>query len=190
MGASLIGIDEVGRGCWAGPLLVVAARSSGELPTGLADSKRISKDKRQRLAPLIKAACDIGEGWVSPKEIDELGLSKAMQLGVMRALLAIEAQPHEIIIMDGNINYCAAKFRESRAVIDADALYPVVSAASIWAKVARDTYMAELDEKYAMYQFAQHVGYGTALHKQMLLLHGVSDIHRRSFKPIAALEAL
>jgi ribonuclease HII len=185
----MIGIDEVGRGCWAGPLLVVAARQKTDLPAGLDDSKRLSRDKREQLAPLIYKSCDLGEGWVSAAEIDKLGITESMYLGVLRALLKIEAKTDELILMDGNINYCAPKFREAKAVIGGDALHPIISAASIWAKVRRDRYMVALPEDYAKYEFHKHVGYGTAQHKHLLEKHGVSDQHRKSYRPIADLLA-
>lgn len=182
----MIGIDEVGRGCWAGPLLVVAARFIAKPPVGLADSKVLSKPKREQLLPLIKNTCDIGEGWVTAAEIDKHGLTAAMRLGVARALRAINANYNEEIIMDGTINYCSEQFTQVRCVAKADALYPVVSAASIYAKVTRDTVMATLEPQYAKYEFAKHVGYGTKLHQQLLRLHGPSDIHRLSFAPVKA----
>lgn len=181
-----IGIDEVGRGCWAGPLLVVAARQTGDLPAGLKDSKLLSKKKRELLKYDIELACDIGEGWVMPAEIDHLGLSEAMRLGTKRALEALDAKHHEKIIFDGNINFCDSAFIKASAVVDADALFPIVSAASIYAKVKRDQYMAELPERYAVYEFAKHVGYGTKAHTDALKLHGICDQHRKSFKPIQA----
>jgi ribonuclease HII len=186
----MIGIDEVGRGCWAGPLLVVAARQKTELPSGLADSKVLSKKKRNAYAPLIAQTCDTGEGWVTSREVDQLGLTEAMRLGVLRALMAIDARSDEIIIMDGDINYCAAKYRNASAVIDADAIYPIVSAASIHAKVARDAYMTALGGDLAVYGFDKHVGYGTKLHHEMLLLYGISKEHRMSFTPIRKLATL
>ena len=134
----MIGIDEVGRGCWAGPLVVVAARLVGTLPTAIADSKVLSKKKRELLFDDIEIACDIGEGWVTPAEVDTLGLTEGMRLAVQRALVALSARQDEVIIMDGNINYCPAEFIQSQAVIDADATHPIVSAASIYAKVLRD----------------------------------------------------
>jgi ribonuclease HII len=184
---AMIGIDEVGRGCWAGPLLVVATRQVADLPTSLADSKVLSKKKRETLFYEIALCCDIGEGWVQPKEIDDLGLTKAMYLAVQRALLALGAMPDEKIIMDGNINYCPSLYLNAEAVIDADATHPVVSAASIYAKVLRDKYMAELAPEYAKYQFGKHVGYGTKLHSEMLKVHGVCDLHRLSYKPIQSI---
>lgn len=183
----VIGIDEVGRGCWAGPLLVVAARNRVKLPDGLRDSKKVSRLVRSQLKELIDKYCDIGEGWVMPLEIDHLGLSEAMRLGTERALAAIEAREDETIIFDGHINYCDEKFIRSSAVIKADDMFPIVSAASIYAKVVRDKYMAELPERYAIYEFDRHVGYGTKLHSELLKKHGVSDMHRRSFKPIKEL---
>lgn len=180
----MVGIDEVGRGCWAGPLLVVAARQTAELPQGVADSKVLSKKKREALFFDISLACDMGEGWVPAAEIDKVGLTKAMYLGVERALLALNASADEEMVMDGNINYCLPSYFNSTAVIDADATHPIVSAASIYAKVLRDKYMAELSIEYARYQFGKHVGYGTKLHNEMLKIYGVSDIHRKSYKPI------
>lgn len=182
-----VGIDEVGRGCWAGPLLVVAARQIGELPTGLKDSKLLSRKKRESLFYDIQLTCEIGEGWVMPAEIDRLGLSESMRVATQRALEGLSAKKDETIIFDGNINYCDASFFKASAVIDADALFPVVSAASVYAKVTRDKYMAGLPERYGNYEFARHVGYGTKLHLELLKKFGVSDMHRRSFAPVKAL---
>jgi ribonuclease HII len=180
----MIGIDEVGRGAWAGPLLVVAARHSMVLPDGLADSKVMSRRSREQQKQLIETTCDLGEGWVEPAEIDQFGLTKAMQLGVKRALESINAAPTEAIIMDGHINYCPATYTNVQAIIDADATHPIVSAASIYAKVTRDNYMAELAKTFPEYGFESHVGYGTAKHKAALATHGVTFVHRLSYKPI------
>jgi ribonuclease HII len=182
-----IGIDEVGRGCWAGPLLIVAARQTKELPAGLKDSKQLSKLRRESFIEAIKDSCDIGEGWIMPAEIDRLGLTTAMQLGVERALDAISATAKETIIMDGNINFCDKKYVKASAIVAADDLFPIVSAASIYAKVTRDNYMADLPQRYQKYEFKSHVGYGTALHAKLLQEFGVSDMHRHSFAPIRKL---
>lgn len=180
----MIGIDEVGRGSWAGPLVVVAARLIGELPKGVADSKLLSKKKRELPFHDIKLTCDIGEGWVTPIEIDVLGLTKAMELAVERSLIALGADPSSEIIMDGNINYCPSNYVNVKTVVDADANFPVVSAASIYAKVVRDNYMAEQAKIFPAYSFEKHVGYGTAVHIAALKQNGVCNIHRMSYKPI------
>jgi ribonuclease HII len=186
----MIGIDEVGRGCWAGPLLVVAARERSILPQGLNDSKKLSRKSRESLKIDIEIVCDIGEGWVTPAEIDALGLAQAMRLAVARALEKLGARRDEKIIMDGTVNYCSPEFINVHTEPRADGSYPIVSAASIYAKVIRDQFMASLDTQYAVYEFAKHVGYGTALHQRMLQLHGPSDMHRLSFAPIKKLATL
>ncbi len=182
----VIGIDEVGRGSWAGPLLVVAARAKNDLPAGFADSKTLTKDRREELSVLIQEVCELGEGWVEPQEIDQNGLAQAMRMGVTRALINLGADFKDEIIMDGSVNYCPNEFINVKTVIKADSLHPIVSAASIFAKVERDGYMARVSQFYPDYQFEKHVGYGTSLHMNMLKEHGISDLHRRSFKPIKA----
>ena len=180
----LVGVDEVGRGSWAGPLLVVAARQTGELPKGLMDSKKMTKQSRLAIFQLLTSNFQFGEGWVEPEEIDALGLTRAMRLGVSRALIMLGAGFESDIIMDGHINYCSDEYTKVRAVIDADHLHPIVSAASIYAKVLRDQHMARIAQFYPEYGFEKHVGYGTKLHRDMLAKHGVSIIHRKSYKPV------
>jgi ribonuclease HII len=181
----MIGIDEVGRGCWAGPLLVVAARAKGDLPVGLADSKVLSKKKRESFYQVLPTVCDFGEGWVEPTEIDELGLAEAMRLAVSRALENLSAHFDDEIIMDGTIDYCSPEFTGVQCIARADATHPIVSAASIYAKVLRDTKMTELAMKYPAYGFEKHVGYGTKAHITALRQFGVTPLHRLSYKPIA-----
>lgn len=181
----LIGIDEVGRGCWAGPLLVVAATSTQTVPAGLADSKVITKRRRELLFTQIQNTCTFGEGWVEPSEIDQLGLTAAMRLGVARALSAIRAQSTDEIIMDGLINYCDPHFELVTCVAKADSLYPIVSAASIHAKVRRDACMAARAKEYPAFGFDSHVGYGTATHSAALQQYGPTPLHRLSYRPVA-----
>lgn len=181
-----IGIDEVGRGCWAGPLLVIALRQVRELPGGVADSKLLSKKRREHLFGDIIHASEIGEGWVSPADIDRVGLTNAMRLAVRRALHALDAIYDEEVILDGNINYCPTRFTNSRALINADADHPIVSAASIIAKVLRDNYMVGIAGQFPLYGFEKHVGYGTKLHYEMIKLNGICKIHRQSYKPLKA----
>jgi ribonuclease HII len=182
----IVGIDEVGRGCWAGPLVAGAVVLSEPI-VGLRDSKKLTKLQRERLSAEIQVqAAAIGLGWVSPEEVDELGLSGAVRLAMERALAQITV-PYERIIVDGNLNFLASN-PKSEALIRADDSVPAVSAASIVAKVARDKWMStDAVRDYPQYHFDKHVGYGTALHLAMLKEHGVCPLHRRSFKPIQSL---
>jgi len=182
-------MDEVGRGCWAGPLVAAAvlmpAGLAPEPGTKIADSKKLSKKQREIADLWIRRnALAIGVGWVSPAEIDELGLTEGVRLAMSRALDEIKEDYDELII-DGNINYFANN-PKAQAIVKADSTVPTVSVASIVAKVARDNYMANLPAKYAGYSFAAHVGYGTAAHIAALKELGICDIHRLSYKPIKA----
>lgn len=183
----IVGVDEVGRGCWAGPLVAGAVALKRPIP-GLKDSKKLSKRQREKLSVEIKLeALSIGLGWVQPAEIDELGLTAAVKLAMERAISAITIDYDELIV-DGNFNFFPQN-PKARAVVKADDSVPAASAASIIAKVARDDYMAKIAGSYPVYGFDKHVGYGTAMHMERLKLHGVSDLHRLSFKPIQALLA-
>ena len=181
----IVGIDEVGRGCWAGPLVAGAVMLRAPLP-GLRDSKKLSKVQREVLSRQIQdQAVSYGLGWVSAEEIDKIGLTDAVRIAMQRALEQISCDYDEIII-DGSYNFLADTAC-TRTLIKADDLIPAVSAASILAKVARDAYMAELGLQLPAYNFAKNVGYGTAAHLAALQLHGVTRHHRKSYKPIAAL---
>ena len=181
----MIGIDEVGRGAWAGPLLIVAVRPKITLPVGLADSKKLTRMQREVLLPHIIKLCDVGEGWVSAVEIDNQGLAESMKSGVGRALKAISALHSEEIILDGPVNYVATEYRNAKVVVKADEKIPEVSAASIYAKVTRDRYMSQSSMQYLDFHFETNVGYGTPEHKAALWEHGpIIGVHRFSFKPI------
>lgn len=175
----MIGIDEVGRGAWAGPLLVCAARLHQPI-LGLKDSKLLSAKKRQNLADQIVKIADIGYGWVTACELDGIGLAEALRLATERALIAIRPRPNEEIIIDGTINF-APQFG-AKTLIKADQTVPAVSAASIVAKVARDAHMTTLDSTYPAYGFVAHKGYGTAAHLKAISINGLCDEHRKSFK--------
>lgn len=177
----IVGIDEVGRGCWAGPLVAGAAILHRPIE-GLNDSKVLSKKRRNELAEIIKQNADVSLGWVSSAEVDELGLTEAVRLAMQRAIDGL-VTPYQEVIIDGNYNYLS-HIAGTQAIIKADGSVPAVSAASIVAKVARDTYMEQLTEEYAQWEFAKHVGYGTALHKSLIDKYGICDLHRRSYKPI------
>jgi ribonuclease HII len=182
-----LGIDEVGRGPWAGPLVVGAVVLGGTVIDGLTDSKKLSKKRRVVLDVIIReSAAGYGLGWVHAHEIDEIGLSEALRLATRRAVEQIKTPYHEIII-DGTINFLAetSKGQYVSTMPKADLLVPSVSAASIIAKVARDNYMAEQDDVYDGYKFASHVGYGTAAHAAAIEKNGVTPLHRLSFAPLA-----
>lgn len=176
----MIGVDEVGRGAWAGPLLVCAVRLNG-LIDGLKDSKKLTAKKREQLTVEIKKTSDIGYGWIEASQIDLVGLSAALRIATSAALKQISPLEDEAIIIDGSVNF-APSYKSVKTVVKADNLYPAVSAASIVAKVARDAYMTELAEKLPNYGFDRHVGYGTAVHASAIKLNGLCDEHRLSFR--------
>lgn len=183
----IVGVDEVGRGCLAGPL-VAGAVVLGRRINMLRDSKVLTEERREVLAARIKLkALAWGVGWAEPSEIDQHGLTGATSLAMQRALQQIGCQYDEIIV-DGSFNYLA-QYPQARAIIKADQSIPVVSAASIIAKVARDQYMRDIAAQFPHYQFEKHVGYGTRLHRELLKLHGICELHRRSFKPVQELLA-
>lgn len=179
----IVGIDEVGRGCWAGPLVVGAVILEGPTIDGLADSKALSKVKRAKLAQAINSqALEARLGWAWPSEIDELGLSRSTALATQRALDKI-SNAYDQVLIDGSFNFLPDN-PKCRTQIKADQSVPEVSAASIIAKVARDEYMKKTSVDFPIYGFDKHVGYGTGLHLDMLKKHGPCKLHRFSFKPV------
>ena len=183
----ILGIDEVGRGPWAGPLVVGAVVLGDAKIEGLTDSKKLTKKKRDLLDVLIREqASGFGLGWVSADEIDAIGLSAALRLATIRAVEQVKT-PYNEIIIDGTINFLkeTSKGQYVTTLPKADLLIQSVSAASIIAKVARDNYMALQDAIYPGYGFASHVGYGTALHRTAIEKIGVTPLHRLSFAPLA-----
>lgn len=182
----ILGIDEVGRGSWAGPLVVGAVVLGGEIIEGLTDSKKLTKKRREVLDIEIRQkALGFGLGWVTATEIDEIGLSAALKLATKLAVEQITVPYHEIII-DGTVNFLAetSKGKYVTTLKKADLLIPAVSAASIIAKVARDNYMYGQDNIFPGYGFNNHVGYGTAMHTTAIDNLGVTPLHRLSFAPL------
>lgn len=180
----IAGVDEVGRGCWAGPVVAGAVLLAQPI-AGLKDSKKLSKLQRAKLDAEIRvSAVAFGIGWVPAADIDQLGLTEAVRLAMQRALAEITIAYDELII-DGNYNFFP-EHPASRALIGADNLVPAVSAASIIAKVARDHYMANMSVCFPGYAFERHVGYGTAAHRAAIRGLGICELHRRSFKPVRA----
>lgn len=182
----ILGIDEAGRGPWAGPLVVGAVVLGEAVIEGLDDSKKLSRKRREALEiEILERASGYGLGWVSASELDEIGMSAALRLATRRAVEQIHVPFHEIII-DGTVNFLAGTTLENyvRTSPKADALFPSVSAASILAKVARDRYMASQDAIYPGYHFAKHAGYGVAAHRAAIEELGVTPLHRLSFAPL------
>ena len=177
----IIGIDEVGRGAWAGPLVVGAVGLKTEIQ-GLVDSKLLTKKSRSILSSQIhQKAGFVGLGWVSPAEVDDLGLTKATTLACVRALE--NAPACEKIIIDGHFNYLP-NLSNCETLVKGDLLVPAISAASIVAKVARDEFMQEQSNIYPEYCFKTNVGYGTKEHISAIRRVGLTPIHRWSYKPI------
>lgn len=182
----ILGIDEVGRGSWAGPLVVGAVVLGGAQIDGLTDSKKLTKSQRVRLDTEIRQkASGSGLGWVTAAELDEVGLSQALVLATKRAIEQINTYYDEIII-DGTVNFLkdTNKGKYVTVMKKADLLVPSVSAASIIAKVARDDYMTQQAKTNPGYGFEQHVGYGTSKHSAAIDKLGVTPLHRLSFAPL------
>ncbi|VAX13702.1 Ribonuclease HII [hydrothermal vent metagenome] len=182
------GVDEVGRGPLAGPVVAAAVILDPNRPIeGLVDSKKISEKKRERLALEIREkALAWALGRAEVEEIDNINILQASLLAMKRAVEQLHLVPHRALI-DGN--RCPELDCPSEAIIKGDATVEVISAASIIAKVARDQEMRVLDMDYPGYGLARHKGYPTKMHIAALQSLGVSRIHRRSFGPVKRLLA-
>jgi ribonuclease HII len=182
------GVDEAGRGPLAGPVVAAAViLDPSRTIDGLADSKVLSPARRERLAPAIRErSLAWGLGWADASEIDALDILQATMLAMRRALLALQVPPTHVIV-DGNRcpDLRGLGFEcTGEAVVKGDSKIASVSAASIIAKVARDSHMRELDGRYPGYGFSVHKGYPTAAHVAALRRLGPSPVHRRSFAPV------
>ena len=180
----IAGVDEVGRGPLAGPVVAAAVILDDARPiVGLADSKRLSPATRERLHDEIRAhalCCSLG--LATAQEIDELNILQATLLAMRRAVEGLRLRPVRVLV-DGNRIPQLPVLAE--AIVRGDALVPAISAASILAKVQRDRWCREIDPLYPEYGFAEHKGYGTARHLQALKSYGACIEHRRSFAPVA-----
>lgn len=180
-----VGIDEVGRGSWAGPLVAAAVILVKPI-AGLKDSKLLSKSQRERLFNQInEQALAVGIGLADVQTINNYGLTVAVSTAMSSALNKISRSYDEVII-DGNYNFLP-KIKNVRVIPKADNLVPCVSAASIVAKVYRDKWMSKVAQQYPNYGFEKHVGYGTKQHADNLKTYGVCPEHRLSYKPIQAI---
>jgi ribonuclease HII len=181
----IAGVDEAGRGPLAGPVVAAAVILDPARPiVGLADSKKLSAARREQLAAAIRdnaLAWALGRAEVA--EIDRLNILQASLLAMQRAVAALNVVPAKVLV-DGN--RCPPLACPCEAIVKGDATVPVIGAASILAKVARDAELRRLHDHYPHYNFAQHKGYPTAAHLEALRRHGPCPEHRRSFAPVLA----
>lgn len=180
-GYSIIcGCDEAGRGPLAGPVFAAAViLPHGIEISGLNDSKKLTEKQRDKLFDeIISLAVDYAIASASVEEIEEINILNASMLAMKRAIESLKTRP-EYALIDGNI---ARGFEiDARPVIKGDALSPSIAAASILAKVSRDRHCMEMDKEYPEYGFAKHKGYATKDHREAILKHGASPVHRKSF---------
>ncbi|MDH5324762.1 MAG: ribonuclease HII [Gammaproteobacteria bacterium] len=182
----IAGVDEVGRGPLAGPVVAAAVILDSTKPIeGLADSKKLSEKRREELALEIKAkalAWCLGRAEV--EEIDHINILQASLLAMRRAVEGLQLEP-DLVLVDGN--RCPDISYPAQAIIKGDSKVAEISAASILAKVARDNEMVQLHQQYPQYGLDGHKGYPTKKHIEALREHGVTAIHRRSFGPVKKL---
>ena len=184
--ACLAGVDEVGRGPLAGPVVAAAVILDPARPVeGLRDSKRLSEKRRQCLAAEIReSALAWSLGRAEVEEIDRINILQASLLAMQRAVAGLGVTP-ELVLVDGN--RCPQLDYPAQAVVRGDSLVPAISAASIIAKVNRDEEMGRLDQLYPGYGLAKHKGYPSRLHLDALERLGITPIHRRSYAPVRRL---
>lgn len=184
--ALVAGVDEVGMGPLAGPVVAAAVVLPVDVSIdGVTDSKKVPKAKREGLAELIRAsALGVGIGMVEVDEIDAINIYQAGLLAMRRAVEALPVVPNHLLIDSRRIPECTI---QQTCVDDGDATVYSIAAASIVAKVHRDRLMCDLDDRYPGYGFAAHAGYATAAHLTALRSLGPSPVHRKSFAPVRAL---
>ncbi len=186
--ARVCGVDEAGRGPWAGPVVAASVmfRANDAIPKGLNDSKKLSRAAREKLfAQLLAGNICHGIGVASAEEIDALNIWGATQLAMRRAVDAMPEAP-AFALIDGKVN--PKDFPcPTRPIIGGDGISLSIAAASIFAKVTRDRMMDDYAKQYPHYGFERHAGYGTKRHQEALAAHGICPIHRTSYAPIRAL---
>lgn len=188
-GARVAGLDEVGRGAWAGPLTVGAViLDPSDVPDGLRDSKRLTPDRRATLAGMLAERATIGIGEVEVEELDRIGLAAALRIAARRAVAALPARP-DAVLLDGTVDLLAGSGLVTRCLVGGDDRSASIAAASIAAKVHRDTRMVAAHTPYPRYGFASHKGYASPAHRAALQEHGPCALHRHSWRPIQDLVA-
>ena len=185
------GLDEVGRGAWAGPLVAAAVvvpplgHDVPEALVGVRDSKVLTSERRVEVFhQLLVSDCSLGVGFVSSIELDLLGLTAANELAMMRALESLPIEPEALLVDAFRLRSWSGP---QKGIVYGDARCVSIAAASVVAKVVRDRWMVRLDSHYPGYGLAGHKGYGVPSHRRALDRLGPSAIHRRSYGPVAAL---
>ncbi len=177
------GVDEAGRGPWAGPVVAAAVvLDAGSVPAGVTDSKRLSRARREALFAALRAGARIGVGAASVAEIDRLNILAATLVAMRRAVDDLGVAPAHVLIDGNRMPELACP---ATAVVGGDARSLSIAAASIVAKVTRDRIMARLARRYPGFGWERNAGYGTAEHRSALDRLGVTPHHRRSFAPVA-----
>lgn len=178
------GVDEAGRGPLAGPVVAAAVVLDPDNPiVGINDSKKLTAKQRENLVPLIQEqALAYAVTEASVEEIDEINILQASLLAMSRAVSCLSVVPDEVRV-DGP--HCPRLSMPVSGIIKGDQKDAAIAAASILAKVERDRIMVEYHQLYPEYGFASHKGYPTALHRSALEVHGITDIHRKSYAPVA-----
>lgn len=186
--APVAGVDEVGRGCLAGPVYAAAVclKSSEHLEL-MSDSKLVSESRREKIAPLIIRAHWVGIGSATVEEIDELNILQASLLAMHRAILELEKQmgcPVGHVLVDGNQRIPDLRHAKQTTITKGDLRCAPISAASIVAKVARDNLLRELHTQHPAYDFAKNKGYGSEFHRKAIADKGPTTWHRKSFSGV------
>ena len=178
---NIAGVDEVGRGPLAGPVCAAAViLPKGLIIEGVDDSKKLSEKKREKLYDeIIEKALSYSVVFVEPEKIDEINIRQATHLAMQKAVDGLDIKP-DFLLVDGNDKIPFSGV-ECDYIIKGDLKFECIAAASIVAKVTRDRYMVEMDEKYPQYGFAKHKGYGTKLHMEAIREYGLTPLHRRTF---------
>ena len=188
---TIAGLDEAGRGCWAGPVVAAAAVLDNsvlgrpELLAGVNDSKRLSSAQRERALAVIRRHAAVSVGTVPAFLIDSFGIVEATRLAMELAVLQLPIQPDALLIDALRLPRCALP---QQAIVYGDSLSLSIAAASIVAKTARDAMMRAWDRAYPEYRFGEHKGYGTAVHARALKHYGTTPLHRRTFRPLWPVE--
>ncbi len=181
-GKNIIGVDEVGRGCLAGPVFAAAIKLDLNIfPEGINDSKKLSKPQRVKIFKQLTKKCEYSIGIASVTEIEKFNILQSSLLAMNRALEKINIKDY-VILVDGN--FSPDKNKNIKTIIKGDQKYISIAAASIIAKVSRDLFMEKLSIKFPNYHWEKNCGYGTKKHLEAIKKFGITEHHRKTFSPI------